>query len=69
MIGNPRSLIRVSSCKYKMNISNRTVTGKDEKFVVLADVVDLHIRISGHYLLLRWELGALLELKVPNCSR
>ena len=43
-----------------------TVTGKHNKLVVVGKVVDSHIGVGGDNLLLRREIGALLELKVTD---
>lgn len=45
-----------------------TVTGNDQEFVVLAELVRSHIGICCDNLLLWWQIRALLELKVANGS-
>jgi len=45
-----------------------TVTGDDQELVVLAHLVNGHVGESSDDLLLRWEVCALLELKVTDSS-
>lgn len=46
----------------------QTVTGDDQELVVLAHLVNGHVGESSDDLLLRWEICALLELKVTDSS-
>lgn len=45
-----------------------TVTGNDQELIVLAHLVNGHVGESSDNLLLRWEVCALLELKVADGS-
>lgn len=46
-----------------------TVTGNDEKLVVIGDLVHHDVREGGHDLLFRREIGALLKLEIANGAR
>lgn len=46
-----------------------TITGKNEKLILISQLVLLDIGESGNNLLLRGKLGALLELEVTNSAR
>jgi hypothetical protein len=46
-----------------------TIACNDQELVILVDVVYLDVRERGDYLLLGWEIGALLELKVTYRTR
>jgi hypothetical protein len=46
-----------------------TVACNHEKLIVLVDVVYLDVWEGSDYLLLGWEIGALLELKITNGTR
>ena len=46
-----------------------TVTGKHNKLVIVGKVVNSHVGVGGDNLLLRREIGALLELKVTDGTR
>lgn len=43
-----------------------TVASNNQKFIVISQLVDCHIGVGSHDLLLGGELGALLELKVTD---
>lgn len=43
-----------------------TIACKDEKFVIICQVVDDDIRVGSYYLLLRGKVGALLEFEVSD---
>jgi hypothetical protein len=45
-----------------------TVTSNNKELVVFAHLVDSHVGESSDNLLLRWEVCALLELKVADSS-
>lgn len=47
----------------------RTVTGNDQKLIVVGQVMNSDVRESGDDLLLRWKICAFLELEVSNGSR
>lgn len=66
--GNPRYLNIVSLGPCNLVVIEQTVTGDDEELVVLAHLVDGHVGESSDDLLLRWEVCALLELKVADGS-
>jgi hypothetical protein len=46
-----------------------TITGNDEEFIVIGQVVNSHIGESSDNLLLGGQFGTLLELEVTNGSR
>lgn len=46
-----------------------TITGNDEEFIILGQIVHGHIGECSDNLLLGSQLGALLELEVTNGSR
>ncbi|KAG9385355.1 Protein phosphatase 2C isoform gamma [Pyrenophora tritici-repentis] len=46
-----------------------TIAGNNQELVVLVDVVDLNVWKGSDYLLLGWEVGALLELKIAYRAR
>lgn len=43
-----------------------TITSKDQKLIIFAQIVDNHIRVGGDDLLLGGKFGALLEFKVSD---
>jgi hypothetical protein len=45
-----------------------TITGKNEEFILISQLVLLDIGESSNNLLLRGKLGALLELEVTNSA-
>ena len=49
-------------------IPQPTIAGNDQELVILAHLVDGHIGERSDDLLLRWEVCALLELKVADSS-
>jgi hypothetical protein len=55
---------------HKKTISEtRTVTGYDQELIIVTELMDCHIRISGNDLLFGCQLRALLEFKVADGSR
>ena len=45
-----------------------TVTGNNEKLVIIAHIMHHNVRVCGYDLLFGCQLGTLLELKITNGS-
>ena len=52
-----------------MCVRSHTITSKDEKLVVVANVVHNHVGVGSHNLLLGSKFGALLKLEVADGAR
>jgi hypothetical protein len=48
------------------NGTKHTVTGNNQEFIVIGQLVHSHVGVGSHDLLLGGKLGALLELKVTD---
>lgn len=57
------------SCWFGWSSAKRTIAGKNEKLIIIAQIVHHDVGIRRHDLLFWRELGALLELEVPDGPR